>query len=204
MACGCICCQCSGEGLLASLYAHFCSEGIALISLGIRVEGREERGQGTSIASNSGCVLAQGFLPFLLAPSPDVAWVCLLGGPRTRPFFCSFCLPLAPPSPVVSGRWNSRFAGRPLGWHFLSPAVLPQPERPSGTQDALVTVLQVLSTHCVPGPPGAGEAMGSLVHGEILVWTWVSLTGTSSRSPHLPVLVSVQPEQLCLAAAGPA
>lgn len=77
-------------------------------------------------------------------------------------------------------------------------------ERPSGTQDALVTVLQVLSTHCVQGPPGAGEAMGSLVHGEILVWTWVSLTGTSSRSPHLPVLVSVQPEQLCLAAAGPA
>lgn len=35
LACGCICYQCCGEGLLASPYAHFYSERIALISLGI-------------------------------------------------------------------------------------------------------------------------------------------------------------------------
>lgn len=206
LACGCICCPCSAEGLQASPCAHFCSEGIALISLGIWVEGREERGRGTSIAQHltqAVCWPRASFPSFLPLLRMWLGCVSLVGPGSVHSSVASVFL-LAPPSPVVSGRSNSRVADRPLGWHFLSSAVLPQPELPSGTRDALVTVFQVPSTHCVPGPPGAGEAMGSLVHGEILVWTWVSLTGTSSRSPHLPVLVSVQPEQLCLAAAGPA
>lgn len=136
--------------------------------------------------------MAQGFLPFLLASSPAVAWVCLFGRSGILPFFCSLCPPLTPPSPVVSDRLDSRCADGPLGWHFLSAA------RASKWYSAPA------SQHPrVPGPPAGDEAMGSLVHGEILVWTWMSLTGTSSQSHH-PVLVSVQPEQLCSAAAGPA
>lgn len=139
-------------------------------------------GQGTRnySASSLGCVLAQGFLLFLLAPSPDMAWVCLLGRPRPLPSFCSLCLPLTPPGPVVSGRWNSRCADRPLGCQFLSSAALPQPELTSGAQDAVVTGLQFTGAHYAPGPPAAEEAMGSLAHGEILVWMWMGLMGTSS------------------------
>lgn len=62
-------------------------------------------------------------------------------------------------------------ADRPPGWHFLSSAVLPQPELTSSTQEAVVPVLQFTGTHCAPGPPAADEAMGSLTIGDVLVWT---------------------------------
>lgn len=107
------------------------------------------------------CVLAQGFLPSLLVPSPLIC--CLLGRPRSLAYFCNLChilvySALGSQADQIPGCWQAPGIGTfsvPLGCALTLPR---------SVQSAVVVMFSFMSTYCVLGPPAVDEARMSSVH----------------------------------------